>query len=85
MLSTAVMIVAIRSRWDLSHHAWFWIVMSIIAGLHVPLVLFTRWPQGGYPGFALWLPAVVDFAVIYSLVKAMERVVQPKIRDSFPR
>jgi hypothetical protein len=30
----------------------------VIAGLHVSLVLFTRWPQGGYPGFALWLPAV---------------------------
>ncbi len=85
MLSAAVIIIAIRSRWDLSHRLWFWITVSIVAGLHVPLVLLTRWPQGGYAGYALWLPAVLDFAVVYGFIKVAERIVQPNIGGSSPK
>ena len=85
MLSAAVIIIAIRSRWDLSHRLWFWITISIVVGLHVPLVLLTEWPQKGYAGYALWLPAVLDFAVVYGLIKVAERIVQSNVSGSFPK
>ena len=84
MLSAAVIIIAIRSRWDLSDRLWFWITMVIIVALHVPLVLLTQWPQKGYAGYALWLPAVLDFGVIYGLIKVAERIVrQCNVSGSF--
>jgi hypothetical protein len=84
MLSAAVVIIAIRSLWDLRHYLWFWTTISIIAGLHVPLVLFTRWPQGGYPGFALWLPVVLDFALIYGFLKIVERIMRRTVIGNSP-
>lgn len=81
MFFTGVIIIAIMSRWDLSHHLWFWITIAIIVGSHVPLVLFIRWPQESYPGFTLWLPVVLDYAVIYGLIKVVEKVMKSKTSD----
>ena len=73
MFSAAVIILAIRSRWDLSQHIWFWTTVAAIVGLHVPLVLLTHWPEASYPGFTLLLPAALDYAAIYGLMKVVER------------
>ncbi|MGH9520556.1 MAG: hypothetical protein ACRD2D_12940, partial [Terriglobales bacterium] len=46
--------LAIRVRWDLRKHFWFWTVIVAVLALHVPLLFLIRWPQG-YHG---WLPAI---------------------------
>jgi len=44
-----VMVVAIKIRWNLRRHFWFWAIIAVILALHVPLVFVVRWPQGHVP------------------------------------
>jgi len=44
--------VAIAMRWKLRRHIWFWITMTVIAALHIPLILFVPWTTK-------WVPAIV--------------------------
>jgi hypothetical protein len=48
--------VAIALRWKLRRHVWFWITMTILAALHVPLILLVPWSTK-------WIPAVVTAPV----------------------
>jgi len=44
--------LAIVMRWKLRRHVWFWITMTFLAALHLPLIVFVRWTTK-------WVPAVV--------------------------
>jgi hypothetical protein len=50
--SAAVVGIAIAMRWKLRRHVWFWITMTFLAALHLPLILFVPWTTR-------WIPAVV--------------------------
>jgi len=52
LYSMAMLGVAIAMRWQLKRHVWFWITMTVIAALHVPLILFVPWTTK-------WVPAIV--------------------------
>lgn len=51
-VSVAMISLAIKMRWRLRHNAWFWITMSCLCALHVPLVLCL-------PLTGKWISAVV--------------------------
>lgn len=38
----AALMVAVRIRWDLRNHFWFWGIIVLFLALHVPLVLLIR-------------------------------------------
>jgi hypothetical protein len=42
--------LAIVMRWKLRRHVWFWVTMTILAALHLPLILFVPWTSK-------WVPA----------------------------
>jgi hypothetical protein len=44
--------LAIAMRWELKRYGWFWITMTFLASLHLPLILFVPWTTK-------WIPAVV--------------------------
>lgn len=68
-------LLAIRLRWELRKHVWFWIVIAIVFLLHIPLFLILHWPQGKTPTIAYTMPlGIVDFAVILGAVGIAERV-----------
>jgi len=52
MVSVAMVGLAITMRWKLRKHVWFWITMTFLAVLHVPLILFIPWSTK-------WIPAVM--------------------------
>lgn len=52
MVSVAMVSLAITMRWKLRTRGWFWITMTILAVLHLPLILFVPWTTK-------WIPAVV--------------------------
>jgi len=52
LYSMAMFGVAIAMRWKLRRHIWFWITMTVIAALHIPLILFVPWTTK-------WVPAIV--------------------------
>ena len=73
-----MVMIAIRVRWDLRKHFWFWAIILLVLLLHVPLLFLFRWPEG----FHGWLPAVgtlpiglADLLIILGAVGFVEKYI----------
>lgn len=74
IVSVAILF-AIKLRWNLRKHIWFWAVVAIILALHVPLVFMVRWPQGNAPTLFYTMPVgIADFFLILGAVGLAEKV-----------
>ena len=64
-ISIAMVALAIVMRWKLRRHLWFWITMTCLAALHLPLILYIPWTTK-------WIPAVVlapiGIADLYAMI-----------------
>ena len=70
------MIAQKRKLW---RHAWFWGTMTIIAALHVPLILFVPWTTRWVPALAIAVIDSVDFCLILWILSVVEKVMrEPK-------
>lgn len=70
-----VMTVAIKIRWNLRKHIWFWAIIAGILALHVPLVVMVRWPQGNLPTLFYTLPfGLIDFLIIWGILGLAEKL-----------
>ena len=73
-------------KWKLRQHAWFWITMTVIAALHVPLILFVPWTTKWVPGWAVAGFATVDFVLILWVLLVVEKFMgERKIAESGDR
>jgi len=72
-----LIIIAIKIRWHLRKHVWFWAIIIVILALHVPLVLMVRWPQGSAPTLFYTMPiGIADFLIISGALKLAENLRQ---------
>lgn len=70
-----VIIVAVKMRWNLRKHVWFWAIIVFILALHVPLFLIVRWPQGHLPTIFYTLPlGTADFLIISGALRLAEKL-----------
>jgi hypothetical protein len=70
-----MIILAIKIRWNLRKHVWFWGTIIFILALHVPLVFLVRWPQGNVPTLIYTMPiGIADFFIILGAVGLAERL-----------
>jgi hypothetical protein len=68
-------IFAVKIRWDLSKHIWFWAIIALILALHVPLILMVRWPQGNVPTLVYTMPiGILDFFIIIVALDTVDRI-----------
>jgi hypothetical protein len=75
---SGMIILAIKIRWNLRKHVWFWATIIFILALHVPLFFIVRWPQGNVPTLAYTLPVgIADFAIILGAVGLAEKFFSP--------
>jgi hypothetical protein len=70
----AALMVAIRVRWDLRHHIWFWGIVVLLLALHAPLFFLIRWPQGWVPAFVMLPIAIVDCVIFLGVVRLIEKL-----------
>lgn len=75
-IGLGMILLAIRIRWDLRGHWWFWATIAFVAALHVPLLTVIRWPSGWTPAVEILPFAVIDFFVIVGSVHGVEKLVQ---------
>lgn len=69
-----MVMLAIKLRWHLRKHLWFWAVIGFILALHTPLVLMVRWPQGNVPTLFYTMPlGIADFLIILGAVQLAEK------------
>ncbi|HYL14872.1 MAG TPA: hypothetical protein VEV41_17650 [Terriglobales bacterium] len=70
-----VIAVAIKIRWNLRKHVWFWAIIAVILALHVPLVFMVRWPQGHAPTLFYTMPlGIADFLIISGALRLAEKL-----------
>jgi hypothetical protein len=70
-----MIILAVKIRWNLSKHVWFWGTIILILALHVPLLFLVRWPQGNVPTLFYTMPiGIADFFIILGAVALAERL-----------
>jgi magnesium-transporting ATPase (P-type) len=66
--------LAIKIRWNLRKHLWFWAIIVFVLALHVPLVFMVRWPQGKVPTLFYTMPiGIADFLIILAVVGLAEK------------
>jgi hypothetical protein len=65
MVSVAMVGLALVMRWKLRKHVWFWVTMTLLAALHLPLILFIPWTTK-------WIPAIliapIGIADLYAML-----------------
>jgi predicted MFS family arabinose efflux permease len=66
--------MAIRACWNLSHHAWFRITLSAIFVVQGCLIFLLPWSTERFPGIVLVPFGLVDFAVVYGIVKLVQKL-----------
>jgi hypothetical protein len=74
--SGIVLLVAIRMFWGLRKRVWFWITITIIAFLHVSLILFVPWPFKQLSYVALLPVALSDLAIACGIIRLAENVIE---------
>jgi hypothetical protein len=73
-ICAAMIITATWMRWDLRSRVWFWVTILMLVLLHLPLIMLLPWTDKNYPGVVLLPGSLVDLAVIYGVIKLVERV-----------
>ena len=63
-------------KWRLKGHAWFWVLMAIIAVLHALLMWYVPWTKKWIPALASAAIASVDLCVILWAISAIGRLIE---------
>jgi len=70
-----MIIFAIKIRWSLRKHFWFWAAIAIVLLLHIPLFFVVRWPQNNFPTIAYSMPlGIMDFLLITGAIGIAEKI-----------
>ena len=69
-----VMVFAIKIRWYLRKHIWFWAIIAVILALHVPLVFMVQWPKNAPTIFYAMPIGIADFLIISGALKFPENL-----------
>jgi hypothetical protein len=76
-IAVGMIMLAIKLRWRLRKHVWFWAIVVFILALHIPLFFLIRWHHGNIPTIAFSLPmGIVDFLLIMGAIGVAERFFQ---------
>lgn len=71
--------LAIATKWELKGQLWFWITMTVIAALHVPLILFVPWTTKWVPAIVIAPFLAVDLYAILVILSVIEKFVARKV------
>jgi hypothetical protein len=82
LYSIGVLGVAIAIKWKLRRHLWFWITMTVIAALHVPLILFVPWTTKWVPAIMIIPIGLADFYAMLAILSVVGKFVErPKTSE----
>jgi len=66
---------AIVLKWNLRRKTWFWITISVIAALHILLIVSVPWTDKWVPATAYAGAASLDLVVILVVLAIVEKLV----------
>ncbi len=65
-------LLAVRIRWDLREHFWFWGVVVLVMALNLPLIFTVQWPHAWVPGIVLLPIGLADLMVTLGALRLVE-------------
>lgn len=70
-----LIIFAIKLRWNLRKHVWFWATIVLVLALHVPLFFIIHWPHTNAPTIAYTMPfGIADFLIMLGAIGLAEKI-----------
>ncbi|PYY17050.1 MAG: hypothetical protein DMG60_12985 [Acidobacteria bacterium] len=72
----AVLGFAIAVKRKLRRHTWFWGMMTILAALHVPLILFVPWTTKWVPATAIAAIDSADLIVMLTILSVVGKFME---------
>ena len=76
LISVATVALATVMRWKLRRHAWFWITMTFLAVLHLPLILFVPWTTKWIPAIVIAPFGIVDLYAMLWVLSVVGKLVE---------
>jgi len=76
LYSMAMLGVAIAIKWKLRRHSWFWITMTGIAALHIPLILSVPWTTKWVPALVIIPIGIADLYVTLAILSVVGKFVE---------
>ena len=76
LISAAMVATAIALRWKLRRHVWFWITMTFLAALHVPLILFVPWTTKWVPAVLIAPFGIADLYAMFWILSVVGKVME---------
>jgi hypothetical protein len=63
-----MILLAIKVRWDLRKHAWFWATIVFILALHAPLLFIVPWQEKTHVRVYGFPIGIADFLIIQGAI-----------------
>ncbi|MGP0072149.1 MAG: hypothetical protein ACLPWF_09465 [Bryobacteraceae bacterium] len=76
IFSIIMIVIAIALKWELRRHVWFWITMTVIVALHVPLILFVPWSTKWVPAIVIIPIGIADLYVMLGVLSVVGKFVE---------
>lgn len=74
-IALGLAILAVKLRWDLRKHAWFWATIFVVLALNVPFFFMIRWSHGSVPTIAYTMPfGIADFLIMAGAIRLAEKL-----------
>ena len=83
-ICAGLVLLVMKSHWDLRESPWFWLSISVALLLQVPIILLIPWGNRGLTGISLVPVAVVDYGLVYGCVKLAEKMASRSEGNSSP-
>jgi hypothetical protein len=76
LYSIGMLGVAFAIKWKLRRHVWFWITMTILAALHVPLILLVPWTTKWAPANVIIPIGIADLYAMLGIISVLGKLVE---------
>jgi hypothetical protein len=73
---TALVLLVVRTYWDLRTRPWFWASIAFSAVLQVPFVLFVPWGNRDITGITILPVLALDYGIMYGAIKLAEKMMK---------
>ena len=73
-LCLCVNVLAVRFRWNLRNHLWFWSTIALVMALEFPVVLLVQWPHEWVPDVALLPIGIAGYLVAIGALQLAEKL-----------
>jgi hypothetical protein len=73
-ICSGLVILVVRTRWDLRMHVWFWITIVFAELLQAPIVLLIPWEDRNLTWITFLPVAVLDYGLVYGCVRLVEKM-----------